>query len=211
VGVSRNVRDHRLSGDVPPRYYIVPEQSMEGPLEGGSIMIRTAADPDQLIPSVRRAILSVNQDLYPDDLRPLVQNVDTFIAQPRVLARLCALFGSIALLLAATGLYGVLSYGVTRRTNEIGIRMALGAGRSNVIGMILRETGVMITIGVVVGMCATVAVTRLMKATLYGLSSLDPVSIAGALLILCIVALVAGYIPAMRAARVNPTTALRHE
>jgi len=211
VGVSRNVRDHRLSGEVPPRYYIVPEQSMEGPLEFGSIMIRTAADPDQLIPSVRRAILSVNQDLYPDELQPLVQNVDTFIAQPRVLARLCTLFGSIALLLAATGLYGVLSYGVTRRTNEIGIRMALGAGRSNVVGMILRETSVMIAIGVALGMGAIAAVTRLMKAVLYGLSSLDPATIGGALLLLGVVALVAGYIPATRAARVNPTTALRHE
>ena len=190
------------------RYYVVPEQSIEGPIEGGSLLIRTASDPDQLIPSVRRAILSFNQDLYPEDLRPFVQNLDTYIAQPRVLARLCTLFGSIALLLAATGLYGVLSYGVTRRTNEIGIRMALGAGRRNVVGMIMRETGVMITIGVVVALCATVAVTRLMKATLYGLSSLDPVSIAGALTILCFVAMAAGYIPAARAARVNPTTAL---
>jgi ABC-type antimicrobial peptide transport system permease subunit len=190
---------------------MVPEQSLEGPLEGGSIMIRTAVNPDQIISSVRRAILSVNQDLYPEDLQPFVQNLDTLVAQPRVLARLCTLFGSIALLLAATGLYGVLSYGVTRRTNEIGIRMALGAGRRNVLGMILRETSMMIAIGVAIGMCATVAVTRLMKATLYGLSSLDPATIAGALLILCVVALVAGYIPAARAARVNPTTALRHE
>ena len=211
IGVARNVRDHRLSGDVPARYYIVPEQSIEGPMESGSMLIRTAADPEQLIPSVRRAILSVNQDLYPEDLRPFVQNLDTYIAQPRVLARLCTLFGSIALLLAATGLYGVLSYGVTRRTNEIGIRMALGAGRSNVVGMILRETSVMIAIGITLGLCATVALTRLMKTVLYGLSSLDPVSIAGALLLLGVVAMTAGYIPAARAARVNPTTALRHE
>jgi ABC-type antimicrobial peptide transport system permease subunit len=180
-------------------------------MEGGTMLIRTAADPEQLIPSVRRAILSVNQDLYPEDLRPLVQNLDNYIAQPRVLARLCTLFGSIALLLAATGLYGVLSYGVTRRTNEIGIRMALGAGRRNVVGMILRETSVMIAIGITLGLCATVALTRLMKAVLYGLSSLDPVSIAGALLLLGVVAMAAGYIPAARAARVNPTTALRHE
>lgn len=211
IGVAANARDHRLSGEVPPRYYFVPEQSMEGPMEGGSMMIRTAADPDQMTSSVRHAILSVNQDLYPEDLRPLVQNLDAQIAQPRVLARLCTLFGCIALLLAATGLYGVLSYGVTRRTNEIGIRMALGAGRSNVVGMILRETSVMIGIGITIGLIATVALTRMMKAILYGMSTLDPVSIVGALLILSAVALVAGYIPAARAARVNPTTALRHE
>ena len=211
IGVARNARDHDLAEDVPPRYYIVPEQSIEGPMQSGSIIIRTAADPGQLIPSVRHAILSVNQDLYPDDPQPLVKNLDAYIAQPRVLATLCTLFGSIALLLAATGLYGVLSYAVTRRTNEIGIRMALGAGRSRVIGMIMKETSVMVVIGVVIGLSAIIALTRLMKSVLYGMSSLDPVSISGALLILVVVALLAGYIPAARAARVNPTTALRQE
>ena len=117
----------------------------------------------------------------------------------------------MALLLAATGLYGVLSYGVARRTNEIGIRMALGAGRMRVISMILQETGLMIAIGVVIGAAATAILVRFVATQLYGLSSLDPLTILSAICILSLVALIAGYIPAARAARVNPVTALRHE
>jgi ABC-type antimicrobial peptide transport system permease subunit len=108
-------------------------------------------------------------------------------------------------------LYGVLSYGVARRTNEIGIRMALGAGKGRVIQMILRETGIMIAFGVVAGVIFTAIGVQLIKATLFGLGVLDPVAVLSAVGILTVVALVAGYIPAARAARVNPTQALRHE
>ena len=128
-----------------------------------------------------------------------------------MIARLCTIFGIVALLLAGTGLYGVLSYGVARRTNEIGIRMALGAGRSRVIIMILRETGSMILIGTVAGVAASAGVARLVRSQLYGLSAFDPATVAATVVILAAVAMVAGYIPAARAARVNPTEALRHE
>ena len=128
-----------------------------------------------------------------------------------MIARLCTIFGIVALLLAGTGLYGVLSYGVARRTNEIGIRMALGAGRSRVIIMILRETGSMILMGTVAGVAASAGVARLVRSQLYGLSAFDPATVAAAVVILAAVAMVAGYIPAARAARVNPTQALRHE
>jgi ABC-type antimicrobial peptide transport system permease subunit len=128
-----------------------------------------------------------------------------------MVARLCSVFGIIALLLAATGLYGVLSYGVARRTNEIGIRMALGAGKGRVIQMILRETGIMIVFGVVAGVIFTAIGVQLIKSTLFGLGVLDPLAVLSAVVILTVVALVAGYIPAARAARVNPTQALRHE
>jgi ABC-type antimicrobial peptide transport system permease subunit len=128
-----------------------------------------------------------------------------------MMARLCTLFGLVALLLAATGLYGVLSYAVTRRTNEIGVRMALGAGRGQVVSMILRETGIMILIGALVGVAGSAGLAKLIQSRLFGLKTLDPVTITTALAILAFVALVAGYIPAMRAARVNPVRALRHE
>ncbi|HKR96200.1 MAG TPA: FtsX-like permease family protein, partial [Candidatus Angelobacter sp.] len=173
--------------------------------------IRTAGDPEQMIATVRKTILSVNEDLPLDSARPLVESVDRTNAQPRMVARLCSIFGVMALLLAATGLYGVLSYGVARRTNEIGIRMALGAGKGRVIQMILRETGVMIVIGVVAGVIFTAIGVQLIKSNLYGLGALDPLAVVAAVAILGIVALVAGYIPAARAARVNPTQALRHE
>jgi len=211
VGVAKNARDHRLRGDTPPRFYVPGTQGMEGPNEWAIFEIRTAGDPEQMIATVRKTILSVNEDLPLDSARPLVESVDRTNAQPRMVARLCSIFGVMALLLAATGLYGVLSYGVARRTNEIGIRMALGAGKGRVIQMILRETGVMIAIGVVAGVIFTAIGVQLIKSNLYGLGALDPLAVVASVSILGIVALVAGYIPAARAARVNPTQALRHE
>jgi predicted lysophospholipase L1 biosynthesis ABC-type transport system permease subunit len=211
VGVAKDARDHRLRGDVPPRFYVVGDQAMGGPNRFANIEIRTAGDPEQMIAAVRKTILGVNEDLPVRNARPLVESIDLTNAQPRMVARLCSIFGIMALLLAATGLYGVLSYGVARRTNEIGIRMALGAGRGRVIQMILRETGVMIVIGVVAGVGFTAGGVQLIKSKLYGLSALDPLAVLSAVGILTVVALVAGYIPAARAARVNPTQALRHE
>ena len=211
VGVARNARDHRLNGDVPPRFYAPGDQGMQGPPEWGIFEIRTAGDPQRLLSAIRNTVLSVNQDLPIEGSRPLVESLDRATAQPRMVARLCTTFGIIALVLAATGLYGVLSYGVARRTNEIGIRMALGAGRGRVISLILRETGLMIVIGVVIGVAFTAGATRLVASRLYGLGALDPLTISAAVAILGAVALAAGYIPAARAARVNPVTALRHE
>jgi predicted permease len=211
VGVARNARDHRLRGDVPPRFYVPGDQGMEGPNEWAIFEIRTAGDPEQMISSVRKTILSVNEDLPVEGARPVVVSVDRTNAQPRMVARLCSIFGVMALLLASTGLYGVLSYGVARRTNEIGIRMALGAGRGRVIQMILRETAVMIVAGVVAGIIFTAIGVQLIKSRLFGLGMLDPMTVVSAVAILAVVALIAGYIPAARAARVNPTQALRHE
>ncbi len=211
IGIAKNARDHRLNGDVPPRFFIPADQGMQGPNEWSNFEIRTAGNPEQMQESVRKAVLALNQDLPVGEGRPLVESLDRTTAQPRMIARLCTTFGIIALLLAATGLYGVLSYGVAQRTNEIGIRMALGANRVRVISMILRETGLMIMIGVIIGVVFTAAATRLVAARLYGLSALDPLTILTAGLILGSVALIAGYIPAARAAKVNPVNALRHE
>ncbi len=211
VGVAKNARDHRLRDEVPPRFYMPGDQAMDGPTRFAVFEIRTAGDPEQMVNAVRKTILAVNEDLPVRNARPLVESIDLANSQPRMVARLCSIFGVMALLLAATGLYGVLSYGVARRTNEIGIRMALGAGKGRVIQMILRETGVMIAIGVVAGVIFTAIGVQLVKSKLYGLGVLDPLAVTASVAILGLVALIAGYIPAVRAARVNPTQALRHE
>lgn len=210
VGVARNARDHRLRNEVEPRYYLPVGQTMYGPPERANYQLRTVGDPEKMLEVVRKAVLQVNADV-PVQTRVLTENLDAINFQPRMIARLCTIFGIVALLLAAIGLYGVLSYGIARRTNEIGIRMALGAGKSRVVFMILQETSVMIGIGMALGIVAAFATTRLIAARLYGLSALDPLTIIAALCILAAVALGAAYIPAARASHVSPVKALRHE
>lgn len=210
VGVARNERDHRLRDEVPPRFFLPAGQTMYGPPEQATFEVRTVGDPEKMLEAARKAVLEINADV-PVRTLVLIENLEAINFQPRMIARLCTIFGIIALLLAAIGLYGVLSYGVARRTNEIGIRMALGAGRGRVIAMILQETSVMIVIGMITGVLAATATTRLIKTRLYGLSALDPLTIVAAACILAVVALVAAYIPAARASRVNPVKALRHE
>ena len=211
VGVAKDVRDHRLRGAVRERFYVSAAQGDGGIPTAINFEIRTIADPNALLNMIRRTISGVNADLPITSARTIDDLIDSRNQQPRTIARLCAIFGAIALLLAAIGLYGVLSYNVARRTNEIGVRMALGAGHGEVTKMIFKETGVLIGIGMLAGMAAVFATTRLVASRLYGLSALDPATIAVALGILGAVALAAGYIPAARAARVSPLAALRHE
>jgi ABC-type antimicrobial peptide transport system permease subunit len=129
----------------------------------------------------------------------------------RMLAKLSSFFSLLALLLSCVGLYGVMSYDVARRTREIGIRMALGAQRRSVVGLVMRQTMLLVIIGVVIGLGAALASTRLIASLLYGLTPNDPLTIALAGLLLLTVAALAGYLPARRAARVDPMIALRHE
>ena len=211
VGVAKNARDHSLREDVAERFYVPMEQSLGGIMPSAYFAIRTANQPEQMLTSVRRAILNIDANLPITSASSLDELIDGFTAPTRMIARLCTIFGVIALLLAAIGLYGVLSYTVARRTNEIGIRMALGADKASVVGMILRETSSMIVIGVAAGVLATAAATRLVAAQLYGLPMFDVATVAAAVCVLGIVSLVAGYIPAARAAGVNPVNALRHE
>jgi ABC-type antimicrobial peptide transport system permease subunit len=128
-----------------------------------------------------------------------------------MIERLFGVFGTVGLLLAAGGLYAVLYYGIARRTNKIGIRMALGAGPGRVIAMVLRETLMLLAIGAGLGIALTIACTRLISGRIYGLSTLDPLTILSAVGICAIVAAIAALVPAARAARINPIAALRHE
>jgi ABC-type antimicrobial peptide transport system permease subunit len=153
----------------------------------------------------------VNPDLAVIDFRSFAQQVDSAFSQQTMIATLTSLFGLVALVLASVGLYGVTAYSVERRTSEIGIRMALGAERGVVLGLVLREGGKLAFVGVFIGVVAALGLTRLMGALLYGVSPADPLTFAGAAVLLMAVALVACYIPARRAMRVDPMLALRHE
>jgi predicted permease len=211
VGVAKDARDHSLREDVPYRFYVPLEQSLGGIVPSAYFAIRTSGEPEQMLNTIRKTILNINANLPITSASSLGELIDGYNAPTRTVAQLCTVFGAVALVLAAIGLYGVLSYGVARRTNEIGIRMALGADKTRVVGMILRETSVMIAIGMVAGVIATIAATRLVATQLYGLSAFDLPTVAVAICILGAVSLVAGYVPAIRAARVNPVNALRHE
>ncbi|MBV9678260.1 MAG: ABC transporter permease [Acidobacteriaceae bacterium] len=211
VGVAKDVKDHRLRGDVPPRFYVPVAQGDGGIAPNVYFEVRTTGDANRALNSLRRSILQVNANLQILMARTVDSLIDSQNRLPRLIAQLCSIFGAIALVLAATGLYGVLSYSIARRTNEIGIRMALGADKGSVIGMVLRETSIMIVLGMAAGIGATFGLTRLIANRLYGLSAMDPLTICAALGILGAVALAASYIPALRAARVSPVAALRHE
>ena len=128
-----------------------------------------------------------------------------------MVAALSVAFGGLATLLAAIGLYGVMSYSVARRTREIGIRMALGAERSSVLWLVLREVALMVLVGVAIGVPLAVALSRIVQSQLFALSANDPIALAGAAIVLVAVALVAGYLPARRATRIDPMLALRYE
>lgn len=211
VGVAKNVKDHRLRGDVLPRFYAPVAQGVGEIAPSIYFEVRTTGDAGRMLNSIRKSILQVNANLPIVTARTVRSLIDAQNRLPRTIAQLCSIFGAIALVLAATGLYGVLSYSIARRTNEIGIRIALGAGKGSVIGMVLRETGMMILLGMAAGIGATLGLTRLIANRLYGLSAMDPLTIGAALGVLGVVALAASYIPALRAARVSPVAALRHE
>jgi predicted permease len=210
VGVAKNSRKRSLRGEVEPRFFVPMSQPIEMP-NFVTFALRTAAEPASVIAGVRRAILSEDSNLPIPIARPLEDAIDERMLQDRILARLSLGFGCGALLLAAIGLYGVLSYGVTRRTNEIGIRKALGAQHGAVIAMILRETGLLLSVGLMVGVGLSVAAVRLIASRLYGLAPTDPLAMTMAVVLLGGVALLAGWLPARRASRVDPLVALRYQ
>jgi predicted permease len=173
--------------------------------------VRYSGKPDVIISEVRQAIAQVDHSLPVAYEGTMVEQVNRSLAGQTLIARLSTFFGVLAAFLACIGIYGLMSYAVTRRTNEIGIRMALGAERSGVLWMVMRESLMLVALGVVIGIPAALAAARLISSVLYGLKATDPLTITAAALAMIAVAALAGYLPARRAAKVDPMVALRYE
>jgi ABC-type antimicrobial peptide transport system permease subunit len=176
-----------------------------------TLQARTTGESSALISAIRAEVQRIDDTMAMNDVRPLSAFIAASIVQERLMTALMSFFGLLAMLLAAIGLYGVMAYSVSQRTHEIGIRMALGAQRRNVVGLILRETMILVGAGVIIGLSAALASTRLIASWLYGLTPNDPLTMALAGLLLLTVAALAAYLPARRASRVDPMEALRHE
>ena len=211
VGVAGDALDRSLREKVAPQFYLPASQPL-GVYRANLVYgLRTYGDPHILLTAARKAVLDFDPAIRVMRAGTLDEQIDTRLVNERMVAQLSAAFGALALLLAAVGLYGVLSYGVARRTNEIGIRMALGARGGKVVGMILGETAILVGIGLAIGIPVSLVCARLVESKLFGLKPTDPLIIGAALGILIAVALVAAYIPARRASRVDPLVALRYE
>jgi ABC-type antimicrobial peptide transport system permease subunit len=172
--------------------------------------IRAGAAIAQVMSAVRH-VLQPKLPSAPIEVRALSAQVDATIVQERMMATIAGGFGLLALAVACIGLYGLLAYTVARRTKEIGIRMALGAQRSRVMGLVLGRAARLVVIGMTIGLPAAWALSRLVESMLFGLKPTDPATIIGAVVLLATSAQVAAYVPAWRASRVNPLRALRHE
>ncbi len=210
VGVVRDVKESDLRQPTPRRLY-EPFLQHRDPISVINFEIRTGLRPSSISDSVRRAIKSFDPNLPVTSLKTASTLIDETLDQETLIAKLSSFFGVLALLLAAIGLYGVMSYMTVRRTAEIGIRMALGAPRLGVIGMVLRETFRIVAIGVGIGIVASVLVARLLSSSLYGLGSFDFLTMLTAIGVILIATVIAAYLPAWRASRIDPTVALRYE
>ena len=209
VGVVGDTRYANLKDASPAVHFDLYNQRHE--MDGATYTIRTQMPPEAIAPSLRAAVQKIDRDLPLMDIRTQQQQIDATMQQERVFASLTAGFGLLALALACVGIYGIMAYTVSQRTNEIGIRLALGAERRQVRGMVLREAARLAAFGVVAGLAIALGLAQLVKSMLYGLKATDPASFTGAGCLLLGVALIAAWLPAMRASRVEPMEALRHE
>jgi len=213
VGIARDSKLRTIGEKPSDAVYLylnaAPEKANS--LFGTTILVRTSIDPRALASAVRDQVAALDPDMAVFNTETMQQHVDQSLLLPRISSLLLGIFGTIGLTLAAIGLYGVMSYSVRRRTREIGIRMALGARRPSVLGMILRQGLVLTAIGLAIGLAIALALGRFTASLLYGTSGTDLLTFVTVSLVLLVAAAAAVLVPALRAAHVEPTTALRYE
>src|SRR6185436_7810275 len=203
VGVVKDTRQQTLKGSTERRFYLALLQNKD-PLAAWNFEIRTTVDAASVIPALRREVQTFDPNLRVSELEPVRTLMAQTISNDRTVARLSGLFGALAVLLAVAGLYGVTSYTMSRRTSEIGLRMALGADRAKVIRMVLREALVLIAAGLTLGLPAALVSSRLTAANFSDVSPHDPLIVAAVLLVMLVAGLCAGVVPAIRACRIDP-------
>jgi putative ABC transport system permease protein len=208
VGVVGDIRDVTLHEEPRPMMYV---PFVQAPFWGGEVVVQSSLNPASIAAAIRQQVRGIDPDLPVTDFESLSYAVQATAAQPRFRTMLLGLFGLVALVLAAAGIFGVISYSVSRRTQELGIRIALGATPGAILRMVLREGGKLAAAGLVVGIVAALILTRFLRSLLFDIKPTDPLTFVAVAILLAIVALAACWIPARRAMRVDPMVALRYE
>jgi putative ABC transport system permease protein len=209
VGVAKDVRQMDLIAAPKPQIYMSYMQFAFFPPQ--DLVVKTQVDPQSLAPMVRRTVWDIDKDQPVSNIRTMEEIFADSIARQRFSMLLLAIFAILALVLASVGIYGVMSYSVAQRTREIGIRMALGARRGDVLKLVVGQGLKLVLIGVAIGLAASFILTRVMSSLLFGVSATDPITFFVISLVLTSVAVLASYIPARRAVSVDPMVALRYE
>jgi putative ABC transport system permease protein len=218
VGVVGDIRLSRTQRQAQPIMYVPHRQQTPRWLGPGwaersamYFILRTSGNPKGMIPAMRNALSEVEPDKAPGNIRTVVEYLDRQVQYDRMYMLLLGIFGGIATVLAAIGIYGVMAYAVAERTREIGIRMALGASSGNVLKLVVRRAFILVGIGLVLGLGGAFALTRVISSALWEVKATDPLTYASVSFLLVLVALCACLIPTQRAVSVDPTVALRHE
>jgi putative ABC transport system permease protein len=208
VGVVRNAKYRTLREQPLPFIYLPLGQEYQA---GMTMMVRTTADPAQLVSPLRNEMRALNKEVPVFAVQTMTDRIGGQLATERMIAVLLSIFGSVALLLAAIGVYGVMAYSVAQRSREIGIRMALGAERIDILRLVVGQGLTLVVIGTVIGLLLSLALTRVLTTQLFGISATDPVTFGVIMALMMIVGLFACYLPARRATKVDPLVALRYE
>jgi predicted permease len=208
VGVLRDAKYDSVRDTAPPTMYVPHTQTR---LASSVFEVRTAGQPTGVMSAIREAVRQIDSNLPLTDVSTQIEQVERRFLQERLFAQAYTLFGGLALLLASVGLFGLMSYSVSRRTNEIGIRMALGAERQDVLRLVMGESMILVVIGVVSGLAIALGTGRFVTTLLFGLPPTDVLTIVTAVTVMVIVSGLAGYLPARRASRVDPMVALHYE